>query len=189
MTLQKEIQKAVEVLEKGGVILYPTDTLWGLGCNATNAEAVDKIYQLKGRPATKGLIILIADINELKKYVEQIPDKALEIMKQTDKPITIVYEKARHIAQNATAPDGSVAIRIPKNDFCQQLIRKLGHPITSTSANTSGIEPPTNFKQVETAIIKGVDYVVNWRQNETGTTKSSSIYKITANGELVVIRE
>lgn len=186
--IQKEIKNAIEVLKNGGVILYPTDTVWGIGCDATNPEAVKKVYNLKNRIDSKALICLVADDRMLNKYVKQIPAAALNILEVTDKPTTIIYDEAQNLAANLIAEDGTIAIRIPDDEFCYQLSRKFNGAIVSTSANISGEPTPKSYKEIAPAILKGVDYVVNLH-HEKICTKPSSIIKLSNNGEVKVIRE
>lgn len=186
--MQQEINKALLILKQGGLILYPTDTVWGIGCDATNQEAVSKIYKLKERMDSKALICLVADDRMLKKYVKKIPEVALNIIEVTNKPTTIIYDDAQNLASNLIAEDRSIAIRIPDDEFCFQLCRKLNGAIVSTSANISGHPTPNSFKEIQPAILKGVDYVVNLH-HEKMCNKPSSIIKISNNGIVKVIRE
>lgn len=186
--MQTEINNALKILKEGGLILYPTDTVWGIGCDATNPEAVKKIYALKQRVDSKALICLVADDRMLKKYIKQIPEVALNIIDITDKPTTIIYDDAQNLAPNLIADDGSIAIRIPDNDFCYWLSRKLNTAIVSTSANISGQPTPKSFKEIAPAILKGVDYVVNLH-HEKICSKPSSIIKLSNNGIVKIIRE
>ncbi len=186
--MQKEIATAIQILKKGGLILYPTDTVWGIGCDATNTEAVKKIYALKQREDCKALICLVADDRMLKKYVNKVPDVALNILDVTDKPTTIIYDDAQNLAPNLIAEDGTIAIRIPDDEFCFQLCRKLNGAIVSTSANISGESTPKSFKEISPAILKGVDYVVNLH-HEKICNKPSSIIKLSNNGVIKIIRE
>ena len=183
-----EINKALQTLKEGGLILYPTDTVWGIGCDATNTEAVNKIYKLKQRIDSKALICLVADDRMLKKYVKNIPAVALNIIDVTDKPTTIIYDDAQNLASNLIAEDGTIAIRIPDDEFCFQLCRRLNGAIVSTSANISGFPTPNSFKEIQPAILKGVDYVVNL-QREKICSKPSSIIKLSNSGVVKIIRE
>lgn len=186
--MQTEINKALEVLKKGGLILYPTDTVWGIGCDATNPEAVKKVYALKQREDSKALICLVADDRMLKKYVKKVPEVALNIIDVTDKPTTIIYDDAQNLASNLIAEDGTIAIRIPDDEFCFQLSRRLNGAIVSTSANISGYPTPNSFKEIQQEVLKGVDYVVNLR-HEKICAKPSSIIKLSNNGVVKIIRE
>ena len=186
--MNEEINKALQTLKSGGLILYPTDTVWGIGCDATNAEAVSKVYNLKQRIDSKALICLVADDRMLKKYVKKIPEVALNIIDVTDKPTTIIYDDAQNLASNLVAEDNTIAIRIPDDEFCFQLCRRLNGAIVSTSANISGFPTPNSFKEIQPAILKGVDYVVNL-QREKICNKPSSIIKLSNNGVVKIIRE
>ncbi|XCF07365.1 L-threonylcarbamoyladenylate synthase [Tamlana crocina] len=186
--MQSEIKNALEVLKNGGLILYPTDTVWGIGCDASNPEAVKKVYNLKQREDSKALICLVADDRMLKKYVKQVPAAAQNIIDVTDKPTTIIYDEAQNLAENLIADDGSIAIRIPDDDFCFWLSRKFNGAIVSTSANISGQPTPKSFKEIAPEVLKGVDYVVNL-QREKICDKPSSIIKLSNNGVVKIIRE
>ena len=185
--MQKEISNALQTLRDGGLILYPTDTVWGIGCDATNAEAVKKIYQLKKRDDHKAMVCLVADDRMLNKYVKEIPKVAFDIFDVSDDPITIVYDHAQNLAANLIAEDQSIAIRIPNDEFCFQLIRRFGNAIVSTSANISGDRTPQSFQEIDPHILKGVDYVVNLHREKI-CTKPSSIIKLSANGQVKIIR-
>ncbi|MFD0837512.1 L-threonylcarbamoyladenylate synthase [Mariniflexile aquimaris] len=186
--MQTEINNALKALKNGGLILYPTDTVWGIGCDATNPEAVKKVYELKQRIDSKALICLVADDRMLKKYVKKIPEVALNIIEVTDKPTTIIYDDAQNLAANLIAEDGTIAIRIPDDEFCFQLCRKLNGAIVSTSANLSGFPTPKSFKEIQQEVLKGVDYVVNLH-HEKICDKPSSIIKLSNNGVVKIIRE
>lgn len=187
--MEKEVQKALEVLKNGGVIIYPTDTVWGLGCDATNSKAVEKLLEIKGKQSNNGLIILLDKDVNLNKYIDEVPQVAWEIIEVSDKPITIIYDKVKNIAPQCVAHDGSAAIRIVNDEFCKKLIYKLGKPIVSTSANYSGEPTPTNFLEINKDILQKVDYVVNWRQNEKAKAVASSIIKIENSGSFKIIRK
>ena len=186
--MQVEINKTIETLKQGGLILYPTDTVWGIGCDATSPEAVKKIFDLKQREDSKALICLVADDRMLKKYVKEIPKVALDIIYIANKPTTIIYDDAQNLASNLIAEDNTIAIRIPNDEFCYQLCRKLNGAVVSTSANISGEPTPSSFKDISPAILKGVDYIVNL-QHEKICSKPSSIIKLSNNGLIKVIRE
>jgi L-threonylcarbamoyladenylate synthase len=187
--ITNEAIKAYEVLKKGGTILYPTDTIWGIGCDAKNEKAVNKIYQIKQRPESKSLIILLNNKESLEKYVEKVPLIALDLMDQIEKPLTIIYPKAKNIPTKLLTDDGGIAIRITKNEFCAKLIQLLDSPLVSTSANTSGEMPPLIFKQVSNYIRNKVDYTVNLYQNEIKEMKASTIIRFINDFEFEVIRE
>ncbi|MEX6625843.1 L-threonylcarbamoyladenylate synthase [Tenacibaculum salmonis] len=176
-----------EKLEKGKTILYPTDTVWGLGCDATNQNAVNKIYIIKNRAESKSLIILVDSIEMLKEYVDSISDIVLNILKTVEKPTTIIYPNPKNLAKNTIASDNTIAIRIPKDDFCLELIKEFGKPIVSTSANISGVPTPKTFSEISKAILQSVDYVVALHQDKI-TEKSSTILKVNGNS-VNVIRE
>jgi len=185
--MQQEIKNCLEVLLNGGIILYPTDTVWGIGCDATNSEAIKKVYQLKQREDNKALICLAADDRMLKKYVKEVPQVALDIIEIANKPTTIIYDEAQNLAPNLISSDGSIAFRIPDDDFCYWLMRKFNKPIVSTSANISSAPTPQSFKEISPAILKGVDYVVNLHRDKI-CKNPSSIIKLSNNGTVKVIR-
>jgi L-threonylcarbamoyladenylate synthase len=182
------MQEVIQVLHDGGIILYPTDTIWGIGCDATNARAVEKIYRFKVRDRSKSLIILVENMEVLSNYVQDIPDVAVELMERIAEPLTIIYPHARNIARNAVAEDGSIAIRIPKDDFCQSLLRAFRKPITSTSANISGDPSPLTFGKISQKIKDKADLVVESRQQHVRMSKPSSIIKINADGDIQIVR-
>jgi len=184
-----ELNKAQQVLSKGGIILYPTDTIWGLGCDATKAKAVEKIYALKNRQETKSMIILLADFDQLQNYVHKVPPIAADLIQSIDKPLTIIYNGARNLAHNLISKDGTIAIRIVKHHFCRALIRKLGKPLVSTSANLSGAQSPLFFTHIQDDIKKNVDYIVNLDQNIKVANKASTIIKLELSGKYTIIRE
>jgi L-threonylcarbamoyladenylate synthase len=186
--MKNEVKSCLEVLEKGGTILYPTDTIWGIGCDATNPAAVEKVYHLKKRLNSKSLIILLTDFKEISAYVETVPPIALDLMKNVERPLTIIYPNARNPPGNVVAKDNSIAIRIVKNEFCIRLIKAFGKPIISTSANLSGDQAPLVFKCVSKEIIDGVDYVVKYSRDVLQEVKPSRIIKLFENGEFKVIR-
>jgi len=186
--MKNEVKKCIEVLEKEGTILYPTDTIWGIGCDATSQRAVEKIYHLKKRVESKSLIILLADMKEISKYVKTIPDIARDLMKNVERPLTIIYPNAQNLAKNVIADDHSIAIRIVKNEFCKNLIRAFGKPIVSSSANVSGEPTPMVFKCVSKEILDHVDYVVPLYQEVLQEVKPSRIIKLKENGDFHIIR-
>jgi len=186
--MQTEINNCLNVLRKGGLILYPTDTVWGIGCDATNYEAVEKIFQLKQRAETKSMICLVSDLKMLNLYIQDIPKAAYDILKYAIKPTTIIYDKPIRVTENLIVNNNTLAIRIVKDGFCNELIRKFKKPIVSTSANISGKPTPKSFKEISQEIIKGVDYVVNL-PNEKKAVKPSSIIKLSNDGKVIVIRE
>ena len=162
----QEINTCIKELQKGNLILYPTDTVWGIGCDATNPEAVKKVYQLKNREDSKALICLVANQAMLERHIEEVPDVAYDLIDLAEKPITIVFDQPKGIAKNLIAEDNTLAIRVASDKFCQYLINKFGKPIVSTSANISGMPTPKQFKEIAPEILKGVDYVVNLPRRE-----------------------
>ncbi len=188
--MEVHINKAIEVLKSGGVILYPTDTIWGIGCDATNPEAVKKVFAIKKREESKSLVTLVSDLDMLARYVKDIPDAALDLIEVNDTPMTIIYPQAIGLAENVIAEDGSVGIRIPMNEFCRQLCFRLRKPIVSTSANISGENPPKGFKDISQQIKDAVDYTVHPSMEEKNSThKASQIIKIGLKGEIQIIRK
>lgn len=184
-----DINQALEVLKNGGLILYPTDTIWGIGCDATNPEAVKKVFALKGRQENKSMIILLHNDNQLASYVREIPEVAYQLIEATDRPLTIIYSDAKNLAENAIAEDGSIAIRVVNHPFCQQLLQRFRKPIISTSANISGQASPSSFQQISSEIIDGVDYVVKFGQHEQSSGKPSMIMKLDPSGKFEFIRK
>jgi L-threonylcarbamoyladenylate synthase len=188
MPFKDDIIKSIEVLKTGGLLLYPTDTVWGIGCDATNAEAVAKIYALKKRADNKSMIVLIADEKEIPLYVAQPDPKIYDYIKGINKPTTVIYEVAKGLAKNLINTDGSIAIRIVKDDFCRKLIHHFGKPIVSTSANISGYPPARVFSDIDIEIKNGVDYIVQHRQDDLTENEPSAIIKWEADGSLTIIR-
>lgn len=186
--MHEEINKAYETIINGGTFVYPTDTIWGLGCDATNPTAVEKIYKLKQRSESKSLIVLVNSDVMLDRYLQEVPEVAWDIIDNTDKPTTLVLPNPKGLAQNAIAADNTIGIRMVKDEFCYKLIQKLKRPIISTSANISGEPSPTCFNDISDAVLSAADYVVNLRRNETMTTPSS-IIKLALNGEVSIIRK
>ena len=185
--MNEEINKALKTLKEGGLILYPTDTVWGIGCDATNSKAVEQVFKLKQRHDSKALICLVADDRMLKKYVKKIPEVAFDILDVSEDPITIIYDDAQNLAKNLIAEDNTIAIRIPNDEFFFQLLRRFNGAIVSTSANISGMPTPKSFKEISQEVLKGVDYVVNLH-HEKISNKPSSIIKLTNDGQVKVIR-
>ncbi|TKC05631.1 threonylcarbamoyl-AMP synthase [Pedobacter polaris] len=187
--MKQEINNALEILKNGGVILYPTDTVWGLGCDATNEEAVAKVNEIKGRSADKSLIILLDNENKLQSYVTEIPDVAYELIEFAENPMTIVFSGAKNLAKNVINLDGSVGIRIVKHDFCEQLLQRFRKPIVSTSANVSGEASPRFFDEISDAIKDAVDYIVDFDQDNRTVKKPSTIIKLGPSGQFEFIRK
>ena len=188
MNFDTDINKCLEVLQSGGLILYPTDTIWGIGCDATNEAAVAKVFQLKQRPDEKSLIILLADERSIIKYVSQPNPAIFDHLQQTTKPTTVIYEGAIGLADNLIHEDGTVAIRIVKDDFCRHLIKRFKKPLVSTSANISGQSSPKIFAEISEQIKNGVDYIVQHRRDDITIAAPSSIIKWNADGSLSIIR-
>lgn len=186
--MEDEIKRALEVLEKGGIILYPTDTVWGIGCDATNADAVAAIYALKRREDSKSMLALVADEGMLQRWVRNVPDQAWMLIDVATEPLTIIYDNPGAVAPNLKADDGSLGIRITSDPFCRALCRRLKRPLVSTSANISGSPAPASFKEIAPEIINGVDYAVGIRREETPGHKPSAIIKVHDNGVIKVIR-
>ncbi len=204
--MNEEIQKALEVLRNGGVILYPTDTVWGIGCDATDPEAVAKVYAIKRREDSKSLVLLASDMDMICRYVREVPEMAVQLVEVNDKPMTIIYPDAvvgfkpsadggmpkadrRALAFNTVAEDGTVGIRIPMMDFCQRLVERLGRPLVSTSANISGEATPKRFGEIPDEIKGAVDHVVDPALESGATGRSSSIIKVGLDYSIQIIRK
>ena len=162
-----DLKSALNTLREGGVVLIPTDTIWGLGCDATNHEAVSRIFSIKNREDSKSLIILVNGFGMLERFVENVPDVAINILEVADKPLTIIYPRGKNLAPGVCAEDGSVGIRLCMDPFCNELITRFRKPVVSTSANISGTEFPSSFREIDEKIIRSADFVVRYRQNET----------------------
>jgi L-threonylcarbamoyladenylate synthase len=184
-----DIKQAIEVLRRGGVILYPTDTIWGLGCDATNAAAVKRVYEIKQREDSKSMLVLLENPNRIVGYIDEMPEVAWDLIEFSEKPTTIIYDKAKNLADNLVAADGSIGIRITREAFSSELLKRFRKPIVSTSANISGEPSPANFSEISEAIKQQVDYVVQYRQNEKGNPAPSSIIKLGVTGLIRIIRE
>ena len=187
--MQQEIKKTLDILYAGGIILYPTDTIWGIGCDASNEKAVQKIYEIKKRADSKSMLILIDDATRIPSYVEEMPELAWDLIELSEKPLTIIYSGAKNLAKNLIAEDDSVGIRVSRDEFTQELIRRFKKPIVSTSANISGQPAPAFFDEISEEIKSSVDYVVNHRQDDFTKSTPSGIIKLGVNGEVKVIRE
>lgn len=186
---ETQIRNAAEVLKKGGVILYPTDTIWGLGCDATDADAVERIFRIKQREECKSLVTLVSDTDMLCRYVREIPEVAIDLIEVNDAPMTIIYPGATGLAANVIAEDGTAGIRIPHNEFCRQLAYRMRRPVVSTSANISGQPAPKGFKDIPQEIKDAVDYIVSPAMEEKNSTrKASQIIKVGLRGEVEIIR-
>lgn len=187
--MHDEIEKAVETLRRGGIILYPTDTVWGIGCDATNADAVDKVYKLKRSADKKGMIVLVDSIDNVARYFRSVPPVAWDLMELSDKPLTLILPSAAGVAKNLAPPENTLAVRVPQHEFCKALIRKLGRPLVSTSANISGEPAPIGYDDIAKEIFAGVDYAVSEKFEGHPTRKPSSIIQLGEGGEVTVIRE
>lgn len=188
MVFDDDIEACLNVLTTGGIILYPTDTVWGIGCDATNEKAVEKIYALKKRNEEKSMIILVAKESEILKYTQQQEPVIFDYIKGIHKPTTVIYEDACNIAKNLINKDGSIGIRIVKDPFCIELIERLGKPVVSTSSNISGYPPPSFFEDIDNEIKNGVDYIVQHRQNDLTPASPSSVIKLSSDGQVQILR-
>lgn len=188
MLIQNELEACLPVLHSGGLILYPTDTVWGIGCDATNEKAVAKIYTLKNRNEAKSMIILLGNENDILKYTDQPNLTVFDYIKGANKPVTVIYSKAKNLAKNLINADGSIGIRIVKDDFCKRLITAFGKPLVSTSSNVSGYPAPGIFNDIDIKIKSGVDYIVQHRQDEVETASPSTVIKINDDGSYSIIR-
>jgi len=188
MNFENDIINCLKVLKEGGTILYPTDTIWGIGCDATNAKAVEKIYQLKKRPDEKAMIALVADESNVLQYVASPDFRVFDYLKQSSKPTTVVYDGAIGFADNLINKYGTIAIRICKDEFCKHLIKRFRKPIVSTSANISGEPFPENFSEINTEIKTVVNYVVQYRQNDKSAVQPSSLIKWNKDGTITILR-
>ena len=188
-SLKEEIKKTLVYLREGKVILYPTDTIWGIGCDATDQKAVERIYRLKRRVETKSMIILLDDAEKLPIYVKDVPGITMDLANSIESPLTVIYQGAIGLAKNVIASDGSIAIRVTRDPFCKDLIRQFGKPIVSTSANVSGTIDPITFSQIPTVIKNGVDYIVDHHRDRIVKARASRIIKLESNGEFTVIRK
>lgn len=186
---KEDLNNALEVLKSGGIILYPTDTVWGIGCDATNADAVKKIYEIKKRSTAKQMLVLIDTPSRLSSYMQEVPTLAWDIIDINSKPLTIIYPTAKNLANNIISHDGSIAIRITNEVFSQALCSRLRKPIVSTSANLSDQPTPRNFSEIDKSILSAVDYVVQYRQDDHEIKEPSGIIKLGVYGEIKVIRE
>jgi L-threonylcarbamoyladenylate synthase len=182
------IEKGIEQLKEGKTLLYPTDTIWGLGCDATNTQAIERIYDIKNRPQAKSFIVLVDSVNMLERYVRNFPDVCYDLIDLTEKPLTIVYEEITGIPAVALAADGSLGIRVTKDPICQKLIRGIRKPLISTSANTSGLPSPTCFDDVEDVIKQNVDFIVEERLHEK-CIKPSKIIKVNNDNSIKILRK
>lgn len=186
---RQDITQALETMQRGGVILYPTDTIWGLGCDASNPEAVARIYAIKQREDAKALISLVDSDAKIQFYVPDVPDVAWDLIELSERPLTIVYDNVRHLAENLKADDGSAALRVTKEEFSRTLCMRMKRAVVSTSANISGQPAPRRFADISPEVLAAVDYVCTSRRNEPDNGQASSIIKLSASSEITIIRE
>ena len=186
--MQDDINLSLDTLNRGGIILYPTDTVWGIGCDATNEDAIENIYKVKKRDETRSMLILVDSIDMLSLYVRDIPGNIRNLIEHSAKPTSIIYPEARNLPANLIAKDGSIGIRIVKDEFCQRLIGLLKRPLVSTSANISGERTPDFFGEISDEVRSKMDYIVHWRREDRRVTPASSVVKFDAAGTLVVLR-
>ena len=186
--MNEDLKKACDVLRKGGLILYPTDTIWGIGCDATNEEAVQRVYTLKQRADNKAMLLLLGNEARLESYVQEVPEIAWSLIEVADRPLTLIYPGARNLAPNLIAEDGSVGIRITREEFSRRLCEQFRRPVVSTSANISGQPAPHTFQEIAEEIKQGVDYIVQYRQDGLTAAQPSSIIKLRAGGLFQIIR-
>lgn len=187
--MNEEIKKACQVMREGGVILYPTDTIWGIGCDATNEEAVRRVYEIKRRTDSKAMLVLVDSAVKVDFYVQDVPEVAWDLIELADKPLTIIYSDARNLAPNLLAEDGSIGIRVTNEEFSKRLCQQFRKAIVSTSANVSGQPSPLNFGEISEEIKAAVDYIVDYRREETAQAKPSSIIKLDKGGVIKIIRQ
>lgn len=186
--MMDDVRRCAEILRKGGVLVYPTDTIWGIGCDATDSEAVRRIYSLKKRSDSKAMIILVDSVEMLERYIDGIPEVAYQLIEAAVTPMTIVYDKGIGIAPELLAEDGSIGIRLTSDPFCKALCRALRHPIVSTSANISGSPSARFYSDISEEIISGADCVAHWRRNDRSVSAPSSVIKLSAGGEIKILR-
>jgi L-threonylcarbamoyladenylate synthase len=189
MTFDEDLKESLAVLRNGGIILYPTDTIWGLGCDATNPAAVEKIFRIKSREPGRSLLILVDGEGMLERYVAEVPEIARELTGVSDDPLTIVYPRAKNLAPGVCAQDGSVGIRICNDEFCNRLISRFRKPVVSTSANFSGKPSPAHFGEIAKSLIDAVDYTVKYRQDDIRSGSSSPVIKLNPDGTIEIIRK
>ncbi len=187
--MTEALNRAARVILDGGIILYPTDTIWGIGCDATNTGAVKRIYDLKQRPDRKSMLVLMEDPSMLTLYLHRVPEQIPGLLRTFTRPTTVIYQGGRNFAENLTSEDGSIGIRITADPFCRQLIRKTGKPIVSTSANISGQPSPAIFNDIESSLLSLVDYVVEWRQEESFPSRPSILLRMDEEGNITVLRD
>jgi L-threonylcarbamoyladenylate synthase len=187
--MQNDLKKAVEVLKAGGIILYPTDTIWGIGCDASNEKAVERIYRIKKREDSKSMLVLMENPALLERYVDDVPEVAWDLVEISSTPLTVIYQKAKNLASNLIAEDGSIGIRFTKEEFTMKLLQQFRRPIVSTSANISGEKSPAFFGEISEEIKSQVDYVVEYRQDDKTPAQPSGIIKLGPGGKIDIIRK
>ena len=186
--MEEDIKNCIEIMKKGGIILYPTDTIWGIGCDATNEAAVQRVYELKRRADNKAMIVLVDSADRLDHYVVDVPDMAYELIDVAVKPLTLIYDGAYNLAKNLLGENDSIGIRVSQERFSQELCAKFRKPIVSTSANISGAAAAATFAQISEEIKQGVDYIVKYRQNDKEPHSASNIIKLSSDGTFKIIR-
>lgn len=186
--MKDDLIKAMETLKKGGTILYPTDTIWGIGCDATNDAAVMKVFEIKNRKDTRQMLILIDDAANIKHYVKDVPDIAFNFIEAAERPLSIIFQNGMNLAPSLIGHDHTIGIRVVHDDFCRKLISRFGKPIVSTSANVSGHPPPGSFSKIDPKITDSVDFIVKWRQDDNYQSVPSDIIKFGEDGEIIKIR-
>ena len=186
---QQEVDAAVDALLLQQIILYPTDTVWGLGCDAEAPPAVKALYKLKGRPEGQPSIVLVADLAMLRRYATQVPDDLEQLLAEQTRPTTYILPASRAVATGLVAPDGTVGLRLVQDEFCFKMVRRLGHGLVSTSANKTGNPTPVVYSEMDAAIVRGADHVVNWRQDDDTRVAPSRVLRLDEAGKLVVVRE
>ncbi len=189
MSFEEDIREALTALRSHGIILYPTDTIWGLGCDATNQEAVEKIFRIKSRDENKSLLILVNSEQMLERYVRDIPEIALELLSVTDGPLTIIYPDGKNLAKGVCSEDGSAGIRVCRDEFCNEMISRFRKPVVSTSANFSGKKSPQFFDEIDRELFKYVDYVVKHRQDDRRKHSASPVIKLNSDGTIQIVRK
>lgn len=188
MTFEEDIKNALAALRKGGVILYPTDTVWGLGCDAADNEAVERLFEIKKRSASKSMLVLVDSEGMLDRYVDEIPEVAWQLVEAAVNPLTIVYDRPHGVSPRLLAPDGSLGIRITGERYSRELVKRLRHPLVSTSANISGEKTPLHFCDIPEEVKESVDYIAEWRRDDLSDATPSNIIKVSAGGVVKVIR-
>ncbi len=188
-TIEREAQKAAEVIRQGGIIVYPTDTIWGIGCDATDEKAVEKVFALKKRAESKSLIVLVGYEDGLLRTVKTVPEPAWDIIRYSQRPVTIIYDHPIGVAKNALAEDGSLGIRVTSDEFCRRLLEKMRRPLISTSANVSGQPSPACFAEIDPEVLSGADYAVDYRRGDTRKAQASTIIKLTDDCRVTIIRK